>query len=235
MSNADQLPYGWSAVPVSLKAFLSTTSAKSTAPFAASSAPEPTSELSTTIRSFAQKELPEQVFNHSLRVYTYGIALVTQHLSHLLTPTFAETLYLTCLLHDLGCTPKNLRATKMSFEWWGALEGLRELRDVGAEKDQAEGVFEAIVRHQDLGETGNITALGAVLQVVTIFDNVGHFAELFAKETIESVTSAHPRKGWSGCFSETIKQEIGSKPWCHSTHIENFAEDVAGNKLMQPY
>jgi cyanamide hydratase len=55
------------------------------------------------------------------------------------------------------------------------------------------------------------------------------------KETIENVTREYPRMKWSGCFAATIKEEIGAKPWSHTTVIDRFAEQVEGNKLMEPY
>lgn len=51
------------------------------------------------------------------------------------------------------------------------------------------------------------------------------------------MNKAYPRKGWSGCFSKTIREENGLKPWAHTTHLgeEDFPEGVKGNKLMEPY
>lgn len=54
-------------------------------------------------------------------------------------------------------------------------------------------------------------------------------------DVIERVVKQHPRLKWSSCFSTTINAEVHDKPWCHTTVLEGFAEDVAGNKLMAPY
>ena len=34
-----------------------------------------------------------------------------------------------------------------------------------------------------------------------------------------------------------IREEIGAKPWCHSTHLgeKESAEVVEGNEVMRPY
>lgn len=80
-----------------------------------------------------------------------------------------ETYYITCLLHDLGTTDENTRCTHMSFEYYGAFKALNFLRESGAEKDQAEAVSEAIIRHADLGETGTLTSLGMLIQLSTVF------------------------------------------------------------------
>jgi cyanamide hydratase len=103
--------------------------------------------------------------------------------------------------------------------------------------EQAENVAEAVIRHQDLGETGTLTRIGALIQLATIFDNMGGNPQLVHKETIESVVKEYPRLKWSSCFEKTIRKENGLKPWAHTTHLgeEAFPTGVANNKLMEPY
>ena len=58
----------------------------------------------------------------------------------------------------------------LSFEFYGGYLALNLLKDeLGAPKEQAESVTEAIIRHQDLGESGKITVLGQLLQLATVF------------------------------------------------------------------
>lgn len=66
-------------------------------------------------------------------------------------------------------------------------------------------------------------------------DNAGLNPHLVHRETIESVVGAWPRDKWTGCFAATVREEIEYKPWCHSTHIEGFAEMVEGNKVMEEW
>jgi cyanamide hydratase len=81
-----------------------------------------------------------------------------------------ETYALTCLLHDIGTTPENLRKTLLSFEFYGGMLALRLIsEELRAPLEQGEAVAEAIIRHQDLGETGKITTLGQLIQLATIF------------------------------------------------------------------
>ncbi len=56
-------------------------------------------------------------------------------------------------------------------------------------------------------------------------------------KTIENVVAAFPRKGWSGCFAGTIREENAAKPWAHTKHLgeKAFPEGVEGNELMAPY
>lgn len=46
---------------------------------------------------------------------------------------------------------------------------LQELQGFGAPRAQAESVCEAIIRHQDPGETGTISRMGQLVQIATEF------------------------------------------------------------------
>lgn len=146
-----------------------------------------------------------------------------------------ETYLLTCLMHDIGTTEHNQSKTQLSFEFQGGMQALQLLTQHGASQSQAEAVAEAIIRHQDLGETGNQTTVGAVTHFATTFDNAGMNPELVHKQTIENVVKAWPRNGWTGCFAGVVRKEVELKPWSHTTKIEGFAEMVEANKLMEPY
>lgn len=57
----------------------------------------------------------------------------------------------------------------MSFEFYGGMLALDVLAKEGAPKAQAESVAEAVMRHQDLGDVGTLTAVAALVQLATIF------------------------------------------------------------------
>ena len=152
-----------------------------------------------------------------------------------------STLALTSLLHDLGTAPTILTTTRMSFEFRGAIEALRYLQSLSSSPDQADAVCEAIIRHQDLGTEGTITFLGQVIQLATIYDNVGEhpmvegFGEMLHEDTRGDVNKAFPREGWLGCFADTVREEMKVKPWCHTTHIPDFDKKIEANELMKPW
>lgn len=112
-----------------------------------------------------------------------------------------------------------------------------EFKSTGTDvsKSEAESVAETIFRHQDIGNEGKVSFLTAIIQLATIYDNMGGHEKLVDKATLESVVKAFPRLGWSGCFANTIKEELGLKPWSHTSVVPGFEEGVRGNKLMQPY
>lgn len=170
--------YGLTAVLSSATTLLATYPPATPASFiAVTEVPTPETPLTQRINEYAKSHLPEPTYNHSLRVYHFGLAIKRYRF-----PEWAltdETYFLACLLHDIGTTQDNLAATKMSFEFFGGLKALEVLQNlqpsfVGgsvavAPKDQAESVAEAVMRHQDLCEKGKITALGQLLQLATIF------------------------------------------------------------------
>jgi cyanamide hydratase len=238
MSNPAIEKYGWTAVPRQISLLLEQSQASGDAPaVSVSSISLPSTALSKAVQEYAQRELPVETYNHSMRVFHYGSAILQHAFPSWITPSFIETYFLSSMLHDIGTTDKNIHATLMSFEFYGGQISLDLLRSLGAPKEQAENVAETIIRHQDLGDVGTITRIEAILQLATIFDNMGGQPQLVSTKTIESVTGAYPRKKWSSCFGATIRRENTLKPWAHTTALGEraFPEGVEGNKLMAPY
>lgn len=101
-----------------------------------------------------------------------GHTIVTQHFPSWIETdkdAFFETWALTCLFHDIGTTSGNLNATHMSFEFQGGFIALQQLQSFGAPLAQAESVCEAIIRHQDPGETGTVSRMVQLVQISTEF------------------------------------------------------------------
>ncbi|KAJ5746869.1 uncharacterized protein N7511_008565 [Penicillium nucicola] len=236
--------YGLTAVPSSATTLLATDPPKIPASFIpVSQSPIPTTPLAQRIDAYAKAHLPEPTYNHSRRVYHYGIAIKQYRFPEWTVSD--ETYFLACLLHDIGTTKKNITATKMSFEFYGGFITLDVLQNLEASttsasaavapRDQAESVAEAVIRHQDFGEKGNLTALGQLLQLATMFDNIGAWADLVHLSTIADVCKHFPRLKWSNCFASTILEETGLKPWSHTTVLGDAPSRVLGNTLMAPY
>jgi cyanamide hydratase len=238
MSNPAIEKYGWTAVPHKVADLLAQSEAKGPAPaISASSISLPSSPLSKAVHEYAQRELPVETFNHSMRVFYYGSAIMQHAFPSWSTESLSETYFLSSMLHDIGTTDKNITATLMSFEYYGGFLSLDLLKSLGAPREQAENVAETIIRHQELGDVGTHTRVSALIQLATIFDNIGGQPQLVSTATIESVTAAYPRKKWSACFAATIRKENGLKPWAHTTALGEraFPEGVLSNELMAPY
>lgn len=238
-TNAHASPrYGWHAVPRNPKVLLDNkTHVNTPSPLSVSSLPYPNTSLIGAAMAHVKPQLRPETYSHSLRVYYYGMSLLQTQFPSWLSEGWidAETWLLTCLFHDIGTTAGNLSGTNLSFDFWGGIHALATLRNLGAPTAQAESVCEAVLRHQDPGETGTISCLGMLIQLATEFDNMGHYCDMVHEGTVEAVVHEWPRMGWSGCFANTIREEIALKPWAHSTAIDGFAEMVQGNKVMKKY
>ncbi|KAK7611154.1 hypothetical protein IWX49DRAFT_634696 [Phyllosticta citricarpa] len=210
--------YGWHAVPRNPKVLLDNkTQVNTPLPLSVSSLPYPDTALVGAALAHVKPQLQAEAFSHCLRVYYFGMSLLQTQFPSWLSDGWidAETWLLTCLFHDIGTTAENLRGTNLSFDFWGGIHALATVRDLGAPTAQAESVCEAVLRHQDPGETGTINCLGML--------------------TVEAVVREWPRKGWSGCFATTIREEIVLKPWAHSTAIDGFVEMVESNEITKNY
>jgi cyanamide hydratase len=148
---------------------------------------------------------------------------------------------LTCLLHDLGTAEENLTATRMSFDIYGGIKAIDVLKGHGATTDQAEAAAEAIIRHEDMGVDGTITYFGQLIQLATTYDNTGFhphvkdFGDLIHETTRAKINEAYPRIKWCEFFSGVIRKEESIKPWCHSTHLVNFDQEIEANTLMKQW
>ncbi|KAL4916735.1 hypothetical protein BDW62DRAFT_185518 [Aspergillus aurantiobrunneus] len=197
-----------------------------------SATPIPNTPLARRIQEYARSHLPKPTYHHSLRVYHYGLAI-----KQYLFPDWKftdETYFLTCMLHDIGTTHQNLHATRLSFEFYGGFLALDVLQKdpeeaAVATQAQAESVAEAIIRHQDLRDVGKITAVGQLIQLATIFDNIGGHTQLVHDDTVKDVIENYPRLKWSSCFAATVGEEVGLKPWAHTTALGDFQGHILGN------
>ncbi|KAK9460693.1 uncharacterized protein V1516DRAFT_625775 [Lipomyces oligophaga] len=190
----------------------------------------PSTPIVNAAREFVKQKLPEHTFNHSHRVFYYGAVMIAQQFpEHANNETLLETYALTCLFHDIATADEFLYGTRMSFDFYGAFIAREFLLKQGSVQDSADGVAEAILRHQDSEVDGTITFLGLIIQLTTLMDNAGYFLPMISPETIDSVIALYPRLGWSGCFSTFVAKEIEIKPWCHSTAVPEFVRTVKEN------
>ena len=234
MSSAATASYGLTAVPASASALEPTNSKPS--PVSASSLNPPSSAVAQRIQSHIKSRLPEQTYNHSMRVYSYGLAIARQCFPEWGVTEgsrLEETWFLTAMLHDIGTTPDVIGSTRLSYEFWAGVHALEVLQqgDGVSERDQAESVCEAVIRHQDVQDKGFVTLVTQMIQLGTLLDNVGapQPAKWVHSQTIESVNQRWPREGWSGCFAGTVTDEKRLKPYAMVTRIEAFEDAIMGN------
>ncbi|KAI1435764.1 hypothetical protein GGR50DRAFT_284172 [Xylaria sp. CBS 124048] len=236
VASAEELDmHGWTAVPVDANVIFNKNPIVQPSALKLAEVPFPSNDpVVAAVQRYAKEHLVEQTYNHTMRVYYWGFSILRDQFPGYGSKLSLSTWALACLLHDIGTTHANLRSTLLSFEFYGGILALNLSRKYGASPVQAEAVAEAVIRHQDLGTVGTITILGQVLQLATIYDNIGANPGLIDEATRLDVNRAFPRKGWSGCFADTIQEELRLKPWAHSTHLggEGFPEGVRNNRLM---
>ncbi|KAK1148871.1 hypothetical protein N8T08_008756 [Aspergillus melleus] len=244
--SADPLQeYGLTPVPSSAEKLIEQAVRHRGSPPAAlvSATPMPDTSLARRIQTYARMHLPQPTFHHSMRVYHLGLAVKSHFFPE--WQFSDETYFLACMLHDIGTSAENLGATHLSFEFYGGFLALDVLQrsDDGSEtsavspKAQAESVAEAIIRHQDLCQVGSITAVGQLVQLATIFDNTGMHSQLVHADTVRDVNRQFPRLRWSGCFADTVRQEMQLKPWAHTTTLgeDDFPAKILSNPLAAKF
>jgi cyanamide hydratase len=83
---------------------------------------------------------------------------------------------------------------------------------------------------------GRITLLGQLIQLATVYDNLGARPYLVNEVTRADVNRDFKSEGWGGCFAAVVREEVAGKPWAHSTVLgEGFANAAEGNLLMEGY
>ena len=199
----------------------------------------PHSPLADRIDKYAKGKLSPDTYRHSLRVYSYGRAIAQECFPQWgLTSgsPLDETWFLTAVLHDIGTTDDIIHNTRLSYEFYAgyhALDILQDVRVTGGEgiapRDQAEGVAEAIIRHQDIQDKGYVTLVTRLIHLGTLLDNIGAGGHLIHPDTIESIVKALPRPKWSGCFAATVAKEKEYKPYTMVSRIDGFEEKITSN------
>jgi cyanamide hydratase len=250
MASSSTTLYGFTPLPAAASALQPAT--KSPKPTPIASIPAPSSPLVNRITGYAHSKLSAGTFAHSMRVYHYGLAIAGQCFPDwniIPGSKLEETWFLTAILHDIGTADDFLDGTKLSFEFWGGMHAHKillqpELTSAEGESadassvapvEQAESVMEAILRHQDIQDKGMVTTMTQLIQLATLFDNVGGNAEMVDKGTIEEVIKEWPRKGWSGCFKAVVEREKEVKPWTMVSRIEGFEDMIMNNQTMKEW
>lgn len=127
----------------------------------------PNSKVSQYILEYAQEKLPTKVLNHSLRVYLYSRAIIKDQFPDWNLDD--EVVFVTSLLHDIGTTDQNMKATKMSFEFYGGLLSRDLVLNQTKNQDYAEAVSEAIIRHQDLEKAATLLPWGLYYKLLPLW------------------------------------------------------------------
>lgn len=209
-------------------------STRTPTPISLASLPTPSTPLAAAALSFVHSQLDPVMFNHSCRVYYIGQAMA-QHLASPSPTAYRvddEAYYLTSLFHDLGCAPSHLRATRLSFEFQGALLAHQWILHQSAESlPLAAEVAEAITRHTNFVQ-GRMTTTGQLIQLSTTLDVIGANSQLLHRQTYSEIEARWPRRRFNEHFAALMEEEMAVKPWSHTTAVQEefgFCAKIRGN------
>jgi cyanamide hydratase len=231
--------YGLAALPASAAALKPSNTSPATVSAASLSPPD--TPLAKRVQAYVKEQLSPDTYRHSMRVYSYGLAIARECFPEWhVQGKLQETWFLTALLHDIGTTDANIASTKLSYEFWAGVHALDLLQNPSvsggkgkAPVEQAESVAEAIFRHQDVQDQGQVSLVTQLIQLGTLLDNIG--AEVPSKwvtqETIDGVNGMWPREGWSGCFKGTVEREKQLKPYAMVSRIKGFEGMIMANRV----
>src|SRR5579871_3800841 len=186
----------------------------------------PDSKLARTITEFIRDTETELLFNHSSRVYHFGVlAGVHRGLSF-----DRELLYAGAMFHDIGLMPSHSSKTER-FEVDGAHAARDFLRSHGVPESDVYTVWTAIALHTTPGVPVHMHPVVALVTAGVEMDVLGLTYEEFSAAEREAIVSAFPRTPhFKEDILEAFYQGIRHKP---QTTFGNVKADVIADK--EPY
>jgi hypothetical protein len=148
----------------------------------------PDSKLARTITEFVRDTETELLFNHSSRVYHFGV-LAGARRGLKFDP---ELLYAGAMFHDVGLMPGH-RSTTERFEVDGAHAARDFLKSHGVPEEDAYTVWTAIALHTTPGIPVHMHPVVALVTAGVEMDVLGLAYSDYSDEEREAVVKAFPR------------------------------------------
>ncbi len=174
------------------------------------------SKLAHSATELARSAYPAFLFNHAIRTYIFG-SLVGRAHGHRFDE---EMLYLACVLHDLGLTPRF--EGDLPFEIQGAEAARRFLSDHGVPREKVEVIWDGIALHA--------SAVGGFKQPEVALVGAGAGADVLgadpaeiSRDKVEEVSKAFPRLQFKSSFLGTCADVVRRHPR-GATH--SFMRDI---------
>lgn len=149
------------------------------------------------------------VFNHSLRSYLFGELLAGHEGLHPGSDYDSETLFLGCVLHDLGAG--SAAAGKERFEIEGADLAATLLTDQGCAREVVDAVWEAIALHSSFGIAQR---RGPICYLVNggVGIDFGRNAEFIDDQAAAAIHARHPRLSMARSLVDAIAAQARHSP-----------------------
>jgi hypothetical protein len=174
------------------------------------------SKVARSATQLARSVYPPYLFNHAMRTYIFG-ALIGIAQKHRFDK---ETLYLACLLHDLGLTESF--EGDLPFEIQGAEAARKFLSAQGVSNEKIEMVWDGIALHASAVsefKRPEVALVGAGAGA----DVVGPQAPDVTQSQIAETLKAYPRVGFKGAFLKTCAEVVERHP---AGATRSFMRDV---------
>ncbi len=149
----------------------------------------------------AQSTESRSVFNHSVRSYLFGELLAARDGLHPGADYDSETLFLACVLHDLGAGTAAPGKARCEVE--GADLAAALLTDHGCERVMVDGVWDAIALHSSSGIAERRGPL-CYLTRLGIGVDFGLDAEFIDEGTAAAIHARYPRLSMASSLMDAI-------------------------------
>jgi hypothetical protein len=163
------------------------------------------SAIAKKATDLSRAESPPYLFNHAVRTYLFG-SLIGKSLA---LKFDAETLYLACILHDLGLTSRF--EGDLPFEIQGAEAAKQFLQEHGCPANQANIVWDGIAMHASLighYKQPEVQLVGEGAGA----DVVAPDPEHISTDNIREILAAFPRLRFKSAFVATCADVVRKHP-----------------------
>jgi hypothetical protein len=147
----------------------------------------------------------------------------------------SELLYLACMLHDLGLTPKHWDQDGHSkcFAVEGAGAAHAFLQGAGASEDRARKVAEAISLHLNITVPARLGTEAHLLSKGVSLDVVGRRLHQIEPPLVQSIDTRWPRDGFASELAAATTRQAQLRPGSRSglLHKLGFVKLIEGNPL----
>jgi hypothetical protein len=147
----------------------------------------------------------------------------------------SELLYVACMLHDLGLTPKHWDQDDHAkcFAVEGARAAHALVHGAGASKERARTVAEAISLHLNITVPARLGIEAHLLSKGVSLDVVGRRLHQLAPPMLQSVDARWPRDGFASELAAATTRQAQLRPGSRSglLHKLGFVKLIEGNPL----
>jgi HD domain len=176
----------------------------------------PETTLAHEATEWAEEACPKMLVDHGRRGFLFADAIARHHGERL----DRETLYLGCLLHDLGLAQRFDRGNE--FERDGADAAVDWLSAHGLSGSRLRLVREIIELHDAPHQASRASAETRFAHYGIGVDVLGVHREDLHQDTLTGIVTAWPRGDFRHEFAGLVKDQAARKPWSHIARLERL-------------